>query len=148
MDSVNVGPLNVDYVRDAKARVSDMDRFAAGLFAGIWKELQDDFVAESLGLSMEIAGDKRSAKLESPFGPGRIVYSPRFNEMGIHGRFVVQRRETNEKDEQVWVEAWTFFVSDGGLVMDEKLLTIMELRKVYRQEYFTLTLNILAALGK
>lgn len=86
--------------------------------------------------------------LESPYGKGRIIFSPRIGETGSYGQFLVQKLELDAKDENYWKTVWilTTDINDKITLGDGR--DVINMRSPYRDQYSEMTLAIAAALGK
>lgn len=148
MDQKTDAELNLDGARNASESVSTLRTQASLVFGEIQRECADNEVATILSLTIEPSEDGLFAKVETPFGVGRIVFSPRIGQEGVFGRYVVQKREKDEKDMDVWVTVWAFKVTMEALLTVAGWSEPIKIRTPYRDDWFNVAMHISASLGK
>ena len=147
MDAFKFLDVDVDSARYSEETVSELQERVNFLFSALGKEVTQPDTAELFGLTITVQQGGRSALISSPFGTGRIVFTPRIGDKYAYANIEIQKSEFDGKDEHYWRRVTSFRISRGGLISNSQgeELSSQSLRAL--QVPFAIAAGIAAALG-
>lgn len=147
MDAFKFLDVDVDSARYSEESVNELKERVALLFSVLGQEISRADTAELFGLTLDVVQDGKSALIASPFGTGRIVFTPRIGDKYAYANLEIQKAEVDEKDEHFWRKVTSFRITRGGVISDSQGNELSRLSLHARGVPFAIAAGIAAALG-